>query len=142
MVSAAVDFARGTVSQDQVEQSFSKQCKMKVNVAPAQGLFLDRSYFELYNKHKVKNAPKQGDVNKETLDWVEVEGEEMPAAVRRIEEFKNEKIIPHIVKEELRDGNFLQYLYTQDVLYADEVYSLMEEDERKNAKSDAGANAK
>jgi hypothetical protein len=54
---------------------------MKVNVAPANGLFLDRSYFELYNRHKVKNAPKHGDKGEHnTLDWVEVEGEELPSA--------------------------------------------------------------
>ena len=91
---------------------------MKINVAPAQGLFLDRSFFELYNKHKANNAP-----DRVKLDWVEKEGEEMPSAVRRIEEFKNEKVIPHIVKEEADEGNFLQYLYQQDILYPDEIYT-------------------
>lgn len=43
--------------------------------------FLDRSFFELYNKHKIKNAPKHGDTrDRETLDWVEVDGEELPPA--------------------------------------------------------------
>ena len=42
--------------------------------------------------------------------------------VIRIEEFKNEKIIPHIVKEEANEGNFLKYLYCQDVLYAGDMY--------------------
>ena len=81
MVSAAVDLARGTVSEEQIGESFSKKCRMKVNVAPAQGLFLDRSYYNLYNEHKIKKAPKYGDSrDRDTLDWVEVEGEEMPAA--------------------------------------------------------------
>ena len=47
--------------------------------------------------------------------------------VRRIEEFKNEKIIPHIVQEEVIEGNFLQYLYAQDILYANEIYELIPE---------------
>ncbi len=81
MISAAVDHARGVVSTERVTQSMRKDCRMKVNVAPAQGLFLDRSFFELYNKHKVKNAPKHGNQPElEMLDWVEEEEKEMPAA--------------------------------------------------------------
>ena len=167
MISAAVDHARGVVSTERITQSMRKDCRMKVNVAPAQGLFLDRSFFELYNKHKVKNAPKHGNQPElEMLDWVEEDGEEMPAAgktcnfflgfketatvfliastkqpndlthiyllplstVRRIEDFKHQKIIPHIVQEEALEGNFVKYLYAQDVLYAQEVYSLIKDE--------------
>ena len=39
--------------------------------------------------------------------------------VRRIEEFKNEKIIPHIVQEEATEGNFLKYIYAQDVVVSE-----------------------
>mmetsp|Transcript_13954 Transcript_13954/g.28451 ORF Transcript_13954/g.28451 Transcript_13954/m.28451 type:complete len:619 (+) Transcript_13954:130-1986(+) len=132
MISAAVDHARGVVSTERVTQSMSKDCRMKVNVAPAQGLFLDRSFFELYNKHKVTNAPKHGNQPElEMLDWVEEDEKEIPAAVRRIEEFKNQKIIPHIVREEALEGNFVKYLYAQDVLYAQELYSLIEDDKDK-----------
>jgi tRNA pseudouridine38-40 synthase len=135
MVSAAVDYARGAVTQETIYQSLSKECRMKVNVAPAQGLFLDRSYFELYNKHKIKNAPKKKLNNNDnqntvpTLDWVEnndgVEGQTPNPAVRRIEEFKNEKIIPHIVLEEMKEGNFIQYMYSHHVNFND-MYSLIE----------------
>jgi len=75
MVSAAVDLARNAVSTEKIEQSLTKDHRIKVNVAPAQGLFLDRSFFDLYNKHKANNTP-----DRVTLDWVEKEGEEMPAA--------------------------------------------------------------
>ena len=47
--------------------------------------------------------------------------------VRRIEDFKNEKIIPHIVREEALEGNFVKYLYAQDVLYAHEIYSMQDD---------------
>ena len=81
MISAAVDHARGVASTEQITQSMSKECRMKVNVAPAQGLFLDRSFFDLYNKHKVTNAPKHSNQQeREKLDWVEEDGKEMPAA--------------------------------------------------------------
>ena len=43
--------------------------------------------------------------------------------MQRIEEFKNEKIVPHIVQEEASEGNFLRYLYAQDILYKDEIYT-------------------
>jgi len=128
MVSAAVDFARGAVSEETFRESLTKQCRLKVDVAPAQGLFLDRSFFELYNQHKVKNAPKNGGASdRATLDWVEREGEDVPAAVRRIEAFKHEKIVPHIVREEAREGNFLKYVHAHSVRYHDELYRPREE---------------
>lgn len=81
MISAAVDLARGVASTEQISQTLSKEYRMKVNVAPAQGLFLDRSFFDLYNKHKVKNAPKHGNQpGLDILDWVEEDGKEIPAA--------------------------------------------------------------
>jgi len=136
MVSAAVDLARGAVSPETIEESFAKPCRMRVNVAPAQGLFLDRSYFELYNKHKIEKGPKLGDSrDRDALHWVEAEGEEMPAAVQRIEEFKNGKIIPHIVQEEAAEGNFLRYLYAQDVLYSHQTYSLHEDTNKANVET-------
>jgi tRNA pseudouridine(38-40) synthase len=81
MISAAVDLARGVASTEQITQTLSKEYRMKVNVAPAQGLFLDRSFFDLYNKHKVKNAPKHGNQPElDILNWVEEDGKEIPAA--------------------------------------------------------------
>jgi tRNA pseudouridine38-40 synthase len=97
MVSAAVDYARGAVTEEDIQKSLTKECKMKVNVAPAQGLFLDRSYYDIYNRQKGKNAPKtkkhsttttttnttnvQQQQHDNTLDWAEAEGqEELPPA--------------------------------------------------------------
>ena len=58
--------------------------------------------------------------------------------VKRIEEFKNEKIIPHIVDEEAREGNFLKYLYCQDVLYVSHMYGTLDESEIRNAQQSDG----
>jgi tRNA U38,U39,U40 pseudouridine synthase TruA len=82
MVSAAVDVARGAVAGDVVERSLTGRCRTRVDVAPPNGLFLDRSYFELYNRHKVKGAMGRGDkAEHSTLDWVEAGGGgEMPPA--------------------------------------------------------------
>ena len=60
-------------------------------------------------------------------------------AVKRIEEFKNNKILPHIVKEEAREGNFLKYLYCQDVLHAHDMYNELDSSESKKASSDGAA---
>ena len=127
MVSAAVDLARGAVTYEQIERSFSRQNLVKVDVAPAQGLFLDRSSFKMYNEHKVKNAAKNGGESgdRDTLDWFEVDGKELSPAVQRTEKLKNDTIIPHIVKEETEEGNFVKYLYTHDVLFND-TYQLRE----------------
>ena len=81
MVSAAVDVARGAVPGEVIERSLTGRSRAKVDVAPANGLFLDRSYFELYNRHKVGGARGRGDkAEHSTLDWAEAEGEEMPPA--------------------------------------------------------------
>lgn len=137
MISAAVDVARGTVSAERIQESFSRDCRMKVGVAPAQGLFLDRSYFEGYNKHKVLNATKFGDGrDREVLDWAEGGEGEIPPAVGRIEEFKNEKIVPHIVKEEAEEGNFLKYVYAQSVLCGDRLYRWLDDAAQKSTSAD------
>lgn len=75
MISAAVDLARGAVTREQIENSLTKKCRMKVNVAPAQGLFLDRSFFEIYNRQLEKKAQNS---DHKPLKWVEEE--EMPPA--------------------------------------------------------------
>jgi hypothetical protein len=196
MVSAAIDHARGAVDTETIANSLTGMCKMKVDVAPPNGLFLDRSYFELYNRHKVKNMPRHnkcddGDERHNTLDWVEAGGgEEIPPAgertfivfrflvllfvfvstscyymaklytayylsitryhsmnfifvsiaapVRRIEEFKNERIIPHIVREEAREGNFMHYMYSHEIHF-NEMYgnSSLGDENRKGDLHDA-----
>lgn len=78
MISAAVDLARGTVTKKQIQKSFTKQCRMKVNVAPAQGLFLDRSFFEIYNKQLERKAKNNDNNDLKPLNWVE--GDEIPPA--------------------------------------------------------------
>ena len=46
--SMAIDSGRGAVEQDVMEKTFLEQ-KVKINsTAPAQGLFLDMSYFDAY----------------------------------------------------------------------------------------------
>ena len=64
---------------------------MKLSVAPSQGLFLDMSYFDLYCSRAAFTHDK--------LEWGENESE----ATKRWAEFKKEKIMDHILEEEVRE---------------------------------------
>ncbi len=50
--------------------------------------------------------------------------------MRRIEEFKNERIIPHIVQEEAREGNFMHYMHSHEIHF-DEMYKSLSGDENR-----------
>lgn len=56
--------------------------------------------------------------------------------VCRIEEFKNEKILPHIAQEEALEGNFLKYIYAQDVLYSNKIYGPNDDEDWSKSKKD------
>lgn len=101
MMSMAMDAARGSSSTDIMKQSFTDKY-MNVNTAPAQGLFLDMSYFESFNRR-----PNAGD----PLDW---HSDPTSPATQRWKEFKEGKVMTHIMDEEERQGNFVDYLYTQE----------------------------
>jgi SPX domain protein involved in polyphosphate accumulation len=90
MVSAAVDLARGAVTKEDIEKSLTKSCKMKVNVAPAQGLFLDRSFFEIYNQQLEKKGHNN---DHKPLKWVE--GDEIPPAGKKTVQLRvDQRITP------------------------------------------------
>lgn len=68
--------------------------KVHASLAPAQGLFLSMSIFEGYNRRKNKDA--------EDLKWVT---DETTAGMQRLRELKEGVIMPHICKEEAKEGN-------------------------------------
>lgn len=106
MVSLAIDVARGSASMTVMDHALSKAC-INLNLAPAQGLFLDMSIFEGYNRHK-KNAHVQH------LDWVT---DPTTPAVQRWSNFREGVIMKHIGQEEASQGNFVRYLYVQEYVY-------------------------
>jgi hypothetical protein len=104
-ISMAVDVARGVAPLDVLVKALSKNESIRIAVAPAQGLFLEMSYFVNYNRHKRQNQDLAD------LDWT-VEG----PARDRWEAFR--KIIrQHIVDEEDQQGNFIQYMYVQECIF-------------------------
>jgi tRNA pseudouridine38-40 synthase len=105
MISMAVDVARGVAPLDILVTALDKREKVRTAVAPAQGLFLEMSYFVNYNRHKQQNQDLAD------LDWT-VEG----PARDRWEAFRK-TIRQHIVDEEDQQGNFIQYMYAQECIF-------------------------
>lgn len=117
MISLAVDVTRGAASLDLMDKALSKKEIVCVALAPAQGLFLEMSYFGGYNRRKGTQNAELPD-----LDFLQ----EGPAH-DRWEAFRT-KIREHIVDEEAKQGNFLQYLYQQECLFDYENLYQMEDD--------------
>ncbi len=102
MMSMAMDTARGASSIEIMETSFSDKY-ININTAPAQGLFLDMSYYEHFNKKLNQGSPH--------LDW---HSDETSPAHLRWKKFKEESVMVHIMDEEEAQGNFIAYLFAQD----------------------------
>ena len=101
MISMAIDVARGKATKEIQEESFSERY-MNINVAPAQGLFLDMSYYGRFNNRPNASNP---------LDW---HSNEKSESVKRWKDFKENKVQPHIMDEEEEQGNFIGYLFNQE----------------------------
>mmetsp|Transcript_8789 Transcript_8789/g.17632 ORF Transcript_8789/g.17632 Transcript_8789/m.17632 type:complete len:96 (+) Transcript_8789:84-371(+) len=73
------------------------------------------SYFDLYCARSTFAHEK--------LEW----GENGSEATKRWEEFKREKIVKHILEEESKEKNFLQYIYNQEFhFYSPNCYKFYE----------------
>mmetsp|Transcript_38866 Transcript_38866/g.85295 ORF Transcript_38866/g.85295 Transcript_38866/m.85295 type:complete len:571 (-) Transcript_38866:159-1871(-) len=108
MVSLAVDVARGAAAMSVTEDSMTRRI-MKLGLAPPHGLFLDMSFFGTYNEKKKPDQP---------LDWT---SEDSPA-VQRWRQFKEERVMQHIMTEETKENNFLRYLYVQEYHFERDRY--------------------
>ena len=105
MISMAVEVSRGVISLGVVDRALTKDEVMVVSLAPAQGLFLEVSYFDGYNRRKVTQNPELPNVDF-LNDGVRGRWEAFRTTIRQ-----------HIAKEEIEDGNFLHYLYQQECLF-------------------------
>ena len=101
MVCVAVDIARGAVPIEFIDKALSNKENLALHVAPAQGLFLEMSYFDGYNRRK--NSQSNHDLL--DLNWT-VDG---PVKDRWIQ-FRD-VVRDHIVQEEKNEMNFIQYLF-------------------------------
>jgi tRNA pseudouridine38-40 synthase len=106
MVSMAIDVGRGAAPLDVMDRALAKNGTMHIHVAPAQGLFLEMSYFGGYNRRK-----GQSHNDLPNLDWT-VAG----PANDRWKTFRD-VVRGHIVQEEKNQANFVQYMYVQERVY-------------------------
>jgi tRNA pseudouridine38-40 synthase len=114
MMSMAMDAARGASSVDIMKDSFSDSY-LNVNTAPAQGLFLEMSYYDNFNRRHKAGDP---------LDW---HSNETAPATLRWKNFKEDKIMSHIMDEEESQGNFVSYLFAQENHLKYHNYELVDE---------------
>ena len=104
MACMAMDIARGGAPVETISRAFSKTSDIRVSPAPAQGLYLDMSFYTGYNRRKQAN-PDLPDLN-----WWEEDSEEF----KRWKAFRNGVVMKQVVKEEARDGNFVKHLFIQE----------------------------
>jgi tRNA pseudouridine38-40 synthase len=106
MIGVAVDVARGAAPLDLLDKALSKTHGMVLDVAPAQGLFLEMSYFGKYNIRKHQQNKELND-----LDWTRNgPTNDRWSAFRSI-------VRQHIVREEIEQGNFLQFMYRHELIF-------------------------
>jgi tRNA pseudouridine38-40 synthase len=130
MVSMAIDIARGAAPLEILEKALSKIETVRVTTAPAQGLFLEMSFFGGYNRRKAQNQDLPD------LDW----SEEGPAK-ERWKAFRH-TIRQHIVEEEKQQGNFIQYMYVQECIFDYRKFYNLEGDASKDSKNEVTENDK
>jgi tRNA pseudouridine38-40 synthase len=82
MVALAVEITRGRVPEAVMDQVFSHS-RVNIPLAPSQGLFLDKPFFDFYNE---KWGSERG-----ALEW------EMGEVGRAVEQFKHECIVDYII---------------------------------------------
>ena len=106
MISVGLDSVRMGLP-NMISSALEKDCKIVTNLAPAQGLFMEMSFYDTYNEVKTATA----DV--EELDWA-TEGTPVND---RWKDFRNNVIMEHVVEEEEKAGNFIQYLYNHEYYF-------------------------
>lgn len=123
MVCMATEVARGAADMDVLEESFSKR-KMPTATAPAQGLFLDMSYFEAYNndkRHQIENP----------ILWHQTD-DKTNLAAQRVQQFKEQVVMKHVMAEEAAESNFIKWLFVQEFKFDRKNYLPQKVIEEKN----------
>jgi tRNA pseudouridine(38-40) synthase len=101
MICVAIDVARGTAPLEFMDRALDKKEAIALHIAPAQGLFLEMSYFGGYNRRK--STQKNHDLP--DIDWTK----DGPAKDRWVE-FRD-AVRSHICREDKHQLNFVQFLY-------------------------------
>jgi tRNA pseudouridine38-40 synthase len=105
MICMAIGVTRDGAPPTDVSDALSKKSDVRISTAPAQGLYLDMSFYTNYNKKK-----NQSNSDLPDLDWTNEESD----AFKRWKEFRNGVVMKHVAAEEVREGNFCKYLFLQE----------------------------
>jgi len=117
MMTMAIDVSRDAANMEVMEDSFTNRA-MNINTAPAQGLFLDMSYYDNYNQRQQAGDP---------LDW---HSDTTAPATLRWKQFKEDKIMCHVMDEEELQSNFIKYIFQQEGHLDHGYYLPIEKDQK------------
>jgi tRNA pseudouridine38-40 synthase len=101
MICVAIDIARGAAPLEFMDKALDKKGSIPLHVAPAQGLFLEMSYFGGYNRRK----GTQSNHDLSDIDWTK----DGPAK-ERWSAFRD-AVRSHICQEDKNQLNFVQFLF-------------------------------
>ncbi|GKY95673.1 hypothetical protein MPSEU_000528300 [Mayamaea pseudoterrestris] len=107
MSSLLIDVARGAAQLTVIERALAKDSNIRLNVAPAQGLFKEMSYYNSYNQRKNSANPELQD-----LEW----DKDGSSVRKRWLEYKV-RVVHHIVRDEALHANFVKYMFNQDFIF-------------------------
>lgn len=107
MICVAIDIARGMAPLEFMDKALDKTEAIALHVAPAQGLFLEMSYFGGYNRRK--GTQKNHDLL--DIDWTK----DGPAK-DRWSAFRD-AVRSHICQEDKSQLNFVQFLFLHECVY-------------------------
>ena len=100
MISLAVECVQKSLSTEIISKALQKDVVVPTGLAPAQGLFLEMSFYDAYNHRKQIL---------DELNWTK-EGTD---ACRRWKAFRKDVIMKHVMQEEQDEGHFVRFLYRQ-----------------------------
>ena len=101
MICVAIDVARGAAPLEFMDKALNKKESIALHVAPAQGLFLEMSYFGGYNRRKGTQT---------NHDLLDIDWTKDGLAKERWSAFRDE-IRSHICQEDKMQLNFVQFLF-------------------------------
>lgn len=112
MVAMAIDVTRGAAPLETIDKALTRGEDFRLNTAPAQGLFLEMSFYNGYNRRKLQNAEL------DDLDW---DRKSLPV-YQRWKNFRNGMIMNRIVEEEEKEGNFVKHIFEQEFVFDYKLY--------------------
>mmetsp|Transcript_31658 Transcript_31658/g.38779 ORF Transcript_31658/g.38779 Transcript_31658/m.38779 type:complete len:568 (+) Transcript_31658:368-2071(+) len=135
MTSMAIDVTRGACPPGHLGETLRKELNLIVGISPAQGLFLDYSFFELYNKRKVHND----DLMVWGIDSPEGEtkgGKDKSdcEVYKRWKDFKDGIVVKKVMEEEESEFNFVRYLWFMEFRFDRDKNYLLGGKEQKEGK--------